>query len=154
MKHNAPTPENHHSQHSEEWDKNDPLWDLLGQASTQEPDAFFARNVVRSARQLTPERSTASTLGSRILSLFTSRKLALSAVACTCALVTFQLWPESQPDPKTSSAPEIAQTTQPQIATEDTATSFSELVIEESLLAAADDPSLFTRDELVAMLDL
>jgi len=163
MKRNASTPKPSHSQHSEEWDETDPLWNLLDQASTQKPSAFFARNVVRSVRQLESERSNTIPLGARILSLFTSRKLALSAVACTFALVSFQLWPDQQLNTPPTSTAQSAQTTQAPlanptpsapIATVDTATSLSELVIEESLLAAADDPSLFTRTELVAMLDL
>jgi hypothetical protein len=40
------------------------------------------------------------------------------------------------------------------VENEETNNHFSELIIEESLLAAAEDPTLFTRDEVVAMLNL
>ena len=107
MKHHVSSSKGPEDSHSKEWEEKDPLWDLLDQASTQEPDTFFARNVVRSVRQLdTGHTTTVSSLSARILALFTSRKLALTAVACTCALVTFQLWPKN-----TSSA--TAQINQP-----------------------------------------
>ena len=129
-----------------EWGEDDPLWNLLDQASTQEPDTFFARNVVRSARQLeTPS------LSSRISALFRSPKLALSAAACAAILIGYQVWPNttpaiSQPSPVVAQITEVDQT--------DLTTDLSEVVIEETLLAAAEDPTIFTRDEVVAMLGL
>jgi len=138
------------SANHDEWSEDDALWDLLDKASTQEPDTFFARNVVRSARQLeTP------TLSRRIAALFRSPKLVISAAACATILIGYQVWPSttpsiSQPSPVVAQITPVDQTT----PSSDLTTDFSELVIEETLLAAAEDPTIFTRDEVVAMLGL
>ena len=137
-----------HSETREDWTHGDPLWDVLDQASTRKPDAFFARNIVRATRQLSPP-----SLSSRLLNFLSSRRMAIGtmgAAACVCVAVTYQFWPTS---PQTSvTAPTIAQVQSPQ--SEKTTTDLSELVIEETLLAAAEDPTIFTRDEVVTMLGL
>jgi len=175
MKHNSPkasvgTQTNAHDPapqkplESKDWDPeqedNDPVWNILGQASNRKPDPFFARNVVRSTRLL---ENTSETWFSRVTSLFTqrtSRQLALGAAACVCALVTYQIWPSTpstrvpvtkmaatppQPSPPaTITAPaEIAPTELSEL---------SELVIAETLEAAAENPTIFTHDEVVAMI--
>ena len=133
-----------HSEPLDDWAKGDPLWDILDQASTAEPNAFFARNTVRTSRQLqTPS------LYSRVISLFNARRLALGAAACACVIMGYQAWPTSE-TLTTQVAPVVAQTNQ----STDSNTNLSELVIEETLLAAAEDPSIFTRDEVVTMLGL
>ncbi len=136
---------------AEDWDQSDELWNLLSQATETQPEPFFARNVVRTVRL---GESLSETTGTRILRFFTSgkvvsinRTLALSAATCACVMLGYQLWPATEAP---TTAPVIAQV-QPSA---ETASNLSELVLEESLLAAADDPTMFTRDEVVAMLGL
>lgn len=136
-----------------EWEQGDPVWDILDQASTREPNAFFARNAIRTARQLpTPS------LGSRIISLFSSRpsaRLALGAAACLCAVIGYQSWPAITPEISTiTAAPVVTQSSPEPEPSTNLSELVSEFVIEETLLAAADDPTMFTRDEVVAMLGL
>lgn len=130
---------------NESWDleleQNDAVWDLLGKASKQEPSAFFARNVVREARlqdDITPSWS------SRLASLFTPTRLTLGAAACACALVAYQMrpTPDSNVDSNTIVTAPVT----------GNSSDLTELIIEESLDAAAEDPTIFTRDELVAMI--
>ena len=148
---NQPPASAHKKADHEDWDQEDPLWNLLSEASKTEPEPFFARNVVRTVRL---DEDSSTTTGTRILRFFTSRKvvslnrkLALSAAACACVTLGYQLWPTPE---TATTAPTIAQVAQPS----ETANNLSELVIEETLLAAADDPTMFTRDEVVAMLGL
>lgn len=133
-----------------EMEENDPVWNLLSQASTPKPDPFFARNVVRSARLL---EKPSNTWLARVTSLFTartSRRLTLGAAACVCALVTYQMWPS----PEATEAPETSITATPSPPTPPSmaSTELSELVIAETLDAAAEDPTIFTHDEVVAMI--
>ncbi|MCP5535264.1 MAG: hypothetical protein H7A51_03405 [Akkermansiaceae bacterium] len=128
---------------AEDWKQDDPVWDLLGKASSREPSAFFARNIVRQTRQ---QKAAASSWTGRLVEFFTPAKLALGAAACACVLAAYQMWPS--PDPVITQAPG---TTQPSAAAAPT-TALTELVIEESLDAAAEDPTIFTRDEVVAMI--
>jgi hypothetical protein len=136
--------QNHSEEPLNDWKQGDPVWDILNQASSPEPSPFFARNVVRSARQLKKE-----SLVSRVISLFSSRRLALGAAACACAMITYQMWPAAT-SPDTAPTNGMTQT----VAPVETTTDLTELVLEETLLAAADDPSIYTRDEVVAMLGL
>ena len=136
---------------AEDWDQGDELWNLLSEASKTEPEPFFARNVVRTVRL---DENSSTTTGTRIFRFFTSRKvisinskLALGAAACACVMLGYQLWPTPE---TATTTPTIAQVAQPS----ETTNNLSELVIEETLLAAADDPTMFTRDEVVAMLGL
>lgn len=145
------TPQSH-----EDWEQGDPLWDLLDQASKTEPDPLFARNVVRSVRL---EKSSPEPVSSRIIRLFTSRTVALGAAACACIMVGYQLNPLATGTNTLGQqaaqviTPGTTETAQVSSATE-TSNNLSELIIEETLLAAADDPSMFTRDEVVSMLGL
>jgi hypothetical protein len=136
--------QNHSEEPLNDWKQGDPVWDILNQASSPEPSPFFARNVVRSARQLKKE-----SLISRVISLFSSRRLALGAAACACAMITYQMWPAAT-SPDTAPTNGMTQT----VAPVETTTDLTELVIEETLIAAANDPSIYTRDEVVAMLGL
>ncbi|MBT8036097.1 MAG: hypothetical protein KJO21_01005 [Verrucomicrobiae bacterium] len=124
-----------------EWDDDDPTWQILSQASTREPNAFFARNVVRSVRLLDRKPTTWRT---HIVSFFTPRRLALGAAACACAIIAYPMWPTSE-----TQNPNMAET--PSIITPPSS-ALSELVIEETLDLAAEDPTLFTHDEVVAMI--
>lgn len=78
-------------------------------------------------------------------SFFTPRRLALGAAACVCALLAYPMWPT----PKTSGQDIVESPTQ---ATAPPSSALSELVIEETLDAAAEDPTIFTHDEVVAMI--
>ncbi|MBT8044503.1 MAG: hypothetical protein KJO79_06080 [Verrucomicrobiae bacterium] len=120
--------------------QDDQLWDLLGEASERQPSAFFARNVVREARLLGSQKPTWQ---DRITAFFSPAKLTIGAAACGCALAVYSMWPTTTP---VEPAP-VAETTTPEPSS-----ALAELVIEESLAAAAEDPTLFTRDEVVAMI--
>jgi len=131
-------------QKAEDWDQGDALWDLLSEASETQADPFFARNVVRTVRL---QEKSPITAGARVIGFLTSRTLALSAAACACVMLGYQLWPA----PETPTTAAVIAQVQPSA---ETASNLSELVLEETLLAAADDPTMFTRDELVTMLGL
>ena len=136
--------QNHSEDPLNDWQDGDPVWDILNQASSPEPSPFFARNVVRSARQLKQE-----SLASRVINLLSSRKLALAAAACACAMISYQMWP-APTTPEANPAIEITQT----VAPVETTTDLTEFILEQTLIAAADDPSIYTRDEVIAMLGL
>ncbi len=124
-----------------ELEQTDATWNLLTQASEREPDMLFARNVVRLTRQLEDAPTTWKT---RLASLFAPSRLALGTAACACALLAYAMWPPSEtPDPGI-----VEQPTAP-IAP---SSALSELLIEETLDAAAEDPTIFTHDEVVAMI--
>lgn len=121
-------------------EQDDPVWNLLGKASNVEPTAFFARNVVREARL---QETSVPSWGARIVGFFSPTKLAIGAAACACALIATQMWPS----PASVTQPPVADISDPTLST-----ALTELVIEESLDAAAEDPTIFTRDEVVAMI--
>jgi|GEM_PF-1404825 len=122
-------------------EQEDPVWSLLSKGSTHEPSSLFARNVIRETRGLENQARKAS---SGFFSIFTPTRLALGAATCALAMASYQMWPGAEaplaPGPVASEVQDID------------ANSLTELVIEESLNAAAEDPSLFTRDEVVAMI--
>ncbi|NWK56622.1 hypothetical protein HW115_13450 [Verrucomicrobiaceae bacterium N1E253] len=133
---------------SHDWASGDPLWDLLSEASDPEPDPFFARNVVRHIRLEKPEP-----LRSRLLRLVRSRNFALGASsACLCAAMAYQFWPATQSPPSLPTDNTMVEA--PIDKTQDLTENLSEIVLEETLLAAAEDPSMFTRHEVVSMLGL
>ena len=122
-------------------EQTDPLWNLLGEASNIEPSAFFARNVVRETRL---EEKTTASWGTRLVAFFTPTKLAIGAAACVCALAVAQMWPSPETITETGT---IADNSLPEPSSD-----LTELVIGGSLDAAAEDPTIFTRDEVVAMI--
>ena len=130
--------DNMHDQEQE-----DPLWQLLENASKLEPSNSFARNIVRQTRLL-PAKPSWRFLPLR--DLITAPRLAASACAFGLLAAAYQLLPSTQTTQRVHS--ENIQTLQ------DTSSALGELIIEESLHAAADDPSIFTRDEVVAMIGL
>lgn len=132
---------------SPEQEQNDAVWNLLGEASSPEPTAFFARNVAREVRLLQGSSSTWGSWSDRLAAFLTPTKLTLGAAACACALAAltaYQIWP----------TPEAVITPAPVADNSliESPSALSELVIEESLDAAAEDPTIFTRDEVVAMI--
>ncbi|MBT7959996.1 MAG: hypothetical protein HN759_11765 [Akkermansiaceae bacterium] len=125
--------------------KDDLLWDLLGEASEQKPNVFFTRNVVRETRKLAKTQPSWRQLISNVLS---TKKVIIPIVATACiALAIITQHQTSQP--VTSQSNTVVEST----ATEDD-TALTDLVINESLTIAADDPSQFTHDEIVAMIGL
>lgn len=132
----------HDKTHGQE--QEDPVWQLLENASRQEPGASFARDIVRKAR-LISEKPTGRRLF-QMQSLFTAPRLVSAACACLLIIAAFQLWPSAPP----------SETVQPANAygAESVSSDLAELIIEESLHAAAEDPSIYTRDEIVAMIGL
>ena len=80
----------------------------------------------------------------RLQSLLTSKRIASVACICILAAAAFEFWPSDQSDETVESM-----TLENQTASIST---LSELLIEESLNVAAEDPSIYTRDEIVAMI--
>ena len=126
-------------------EQDDPVWSLLGKASSHEPGSLFARNVIRETRlsqnqDLNQDRK----LGSRMLAIFSPARLALGAAVCACAMAAYHMWPS--PAQLSSPHPIVSE------SSSESSTALTELLIEESLEAAAEDPTIFTRDEVVAMI--
>ena len=137
----TPKPSNRNDQETPIKEQDDPLWHLLEKASKKEASPFFARNIMRETR-LHAKRSPS--LFFRLQSLLTSKRIASVACVCILAIATFDFWPSGGSVETVDSM-----TPQNQIAT---ASTLSELLIEESLNVAAEDPSIYTRDEIVAMI--
>jgi hypothetical protein len=123
----------------------DPLWQLLGNASNKKPSAFFARNVVRESRLQAP---SSLPLSDRFKNLFRNRPIKIALCLSLIMISGFLTWPIID---STSPSLTKARTTNAAGDSSTTAT-LNELIIEESLNAAADDPSIYTRDEIVAMI--
>lgn len=150
MKPNSPHSQPNSQTPADEWNTSDPVWKLLDEASSPEPDVFFARNVVRATRLMEQSRPS---LGERLAAIFTPPRLALGAAACVSATLLWQMLPTSPP------AGAGAITVQPPVESTnpgDSAdmTELSDLVMTETLTAAAEDPTIFTRDEVATMLGL
>lgn len=137
-----PMPSNRNDQETPIKEQDNPVWHLLGEASKKEASAFFARNIIRETR-LHAKRSPSS-LFFRLQSLLTSKRIASLACICILAIATFELWPSDESVETVESI-----TRENQAASTST---LSELLIEESLSVAAEDPSIYTRDEIVAMI--
>ena len=137
----SPMPPNRNDEDTPIKEQDDPLWHLLEKASKKEASPFFARNIIRETR-LHAKRSPSLFL--RLQSLLTSKRIASVACICILAAATFEFWPSDQSDETVESM-----TLENQTASIST---LSELFIEESLNVAAEDPSIYTRDEIVAMI--
>ena len=157
MKAPSPTPQTNSQQpedlqsQDKEWDTSDPLWQLLGEVNQPQADPFFARNIVRSVRQMELEKPS---LAARLSGIFSGPRLALGAISCAAiAAVVWQAMPSASTQPN---SPSITQPSAPVIIEDIEAETnyFEDLVMTETLSAAAEDPSIFTRDEVVAMLGL
>lgn len=125
----------------------DPLWDLLGKASAQEPSPLFAKNVLRQTRQLPTQSSFTERLKEELKSYLSVKKIAISATAaCACILVISQI--TSDRGNNNIAINETAQPVTPSAETD----SITEFLLQETLLVAAEDPSQFTHDEVLAMI--
>ena len=153
--HSADTPDMSDALRSE-LEKKDPLWDLLGKASTQEPSDFFARNVLREARsttQVSEKRLPLSRIFAFLSPSSSPRKLAVSAIAaCTCALIAFQMWPSSGTNDSLMVNTQTEVTPTDVIEVSDSQTALASFIMEETLIAAAEDPTIFSHDEVLAMI--
>lgn len=137
---------------ADEWLTSDPVWKLLDEASTPEPDAFFARNVVRATRQMGQDRPS---LATRLAAFFSPPRLALGAAACACAALAWVMIPSTSTPPAGAGATAVQSPAEDTGADDPAAMSdLSELVMMETLTAAAEDPTIFTRDEVATMLGL
>ena len=116
-----------------DWE-NDPVWRLLDQAPPPEPGPLFVRNVLREVR-LAEAACRPWWQG-----LLAPKPLAAGALGAA-ALAALVIW--------TSPTPQTAETPEPEPA----ATNPVEALLEEELLlTAAEDPSVFSDEQLVALL--
>lgn len=122
--------------------KEDPLWDLLGKASECTPSNSFARDIVRTARNLPVKLGFMARMKGFFLPRVSTGKFALITVAaCAGILVTLQVTPDKADTPLADS-----------VATQaDEPAEISEIIFQETLIAAAADPTIFTHDEVLAM---
>lgn len=135
---------NRPDQHSSIEQTEDPLWDILGRASEAEAGPFFAKNILRSTRQLPQKVSVIH----RMKDILSPKAFAMStAAACACIFAVFQILPSNE-------TTELADNAINQLVTPITETvefEISEFILQETLLAAAEDLSIFTHDEILAM---
>ena len=117
--------------------ENDPVWKLVDEAKAPEAGPFFVRNVMRAVRlaEETPVRWWQRLLRPKPL-------LAGALGAAAAVVVTASLNPAAE-------KPGRVETSDPVPVT---APALDELVEEEMLFEAADDPSAFSDEALVAML--
>ena len=138
-------PSDHKESETPQDESQDPLWQLLENASHKQPSAFFARDTVREARL---QASALSPLSSFFNICFTAKTVSITACLALLALTAILTWPGHD---STNPAHVAEQSTDTRLESSVTNT-FNELIIEESLSAAADDPSIYSRDEIVAMI--
>lgn len=154
-KHSSPGPTIPSASHADDWSQGDPVWDLLSEASHPEPNPFFARNVVRSVRL---QQQESASLGQRIMGLLKARPIVATAAACACILATVHFTNQGpsaidNPLPAVSQNPAGTNVSpSPETSDSEVSSELSEILIEENLIAAANNPSMFTRDEVVTML--
>ena len=147
--------EGNHGMHEE----GDALWDILGKASTPEPSDFFAQNIIRQTRQLSDSSSLVPSFAEKLKAIFSLRTVTLSAATACIGILALSQFTKTQYPADASSqlaqqqahAP-LQDSTSEQAATADS--EISELILQETLLAAAEDPTKFTHDEVLAMVGL
>ena len=137
----SPMPPNRNEQETPIKEQDDPVWHLLEKASKKEASPFFARNIMRETRL---HAKHSPSLFFRLQSLLTSKRIASLACVCILAIAAFEFWPSDKSVETVDSINQENQIT--------SASPLSELLIEESLNVAAEDPSIYTRDEIVAMI--
>jgi hypothetical protein len=126
-------------------EREDPLWQLLENASNKDPSAFFVRNTLREVRL---QSSASPSLPSRVKTLLAARSISITACLGLVALTIIMMWPGGDSTNHShTSALDIDKESE-----SFNTTTLNQLIIEESLSAAADDPSIYTRDEIVAMI--
>ena len=116
--------------------ENDPLWELLNESPAPEASPFFSRNILREIRA---EEQQKTSLWKAFLSFRPAVAMGLTvAVALSCIPLIL-----SSQDSKSRATASLTPTSN---------TSLVNYLDEELLLAAADEPSLFSDDEVIAML--
>ena len=122
-----------------DWE-NDPVWTLVDDAKAPEAGPMFARNVMREIRLSEQERTP------WWKSLLSPKPLvagALAAAAAVAVIASLDFGPAEGPGvAETPSAPEA-----PPVVQE-----VDDLLNEELLMTASEDPSVFSDEALVAML--
>ncbi|MGB2403142.1 MAG: hypothetical protein ACPIA7_06990 [Akkermansiaceae bacterium] len=135
-----------HKKHNTPQDeRQDSLWQLLENASNKDPSDFFVRNTVREARL---QSSASPSLLSRFKALLAPRSISVTTCLGLLVITIIMMWPRGD---STNPAHTSALDSEQGIENFDT-TTLNQLIIEESLSAAADDLSIYTRDEIVAMI--
>ena len=137
----SPMPPKPNDQKTPIEEQDDPVWHLLEKASKKKAGPFFTRNIMRETRL---HAKHSPSLFFRVPSLLTSKRIASIACVCVLAVAAFEFWPSGKSIETVDSM-----TAENQAASTST---LSELLIEESLNVAAEDPSIYTRDEIVAMI--
>ena len=117
----------------------DPVWNLLDDASLQEPGPRFAQDLVRRAR-------LEGQGGNPWWKALSSPKplIGMATAACACAAIIVSL-PNETSDP----APVVVN---PPVLTDDWEESFADDLANELLTSAADDPTLLSDSEIIALL--
>jgi len=118
---------------------NDPVWDLLDDAPAQDPTPRFAQDLVRRARL--EGQATSSWWNS----LFSPKALiGMATAACACVAIVLSLPSETPSDPApVADLPE---------RTDDWEENFADALANELLTSAAEDPSLLSDAEILALL--
>lgn len=118
----------------------DPVWNLLDEAPVQEPSPRFAQDLVRQAR-LEGQGSTPWWK-----TLFSPKPLiGVATAACACVALVLSFPGESTADPEPIAAAPPAQT-------DDWEENFADALASELLTSAAEDPSLLSDSEIIALL--
>ncbi len=117
----------------------DPVWNLLADAPTQEPSPRFTQDLVRRARLEGQDTSP------WWKSLFTPKPLiGMATAACACVAIVLSLPSETPTDP----TPVV--TVQEQA--DDWEENFADALANELLTSAAEDPTLLSDSEIIALL--
>ena len=117
----------------------DPVWNLLDGAPLQEPGPRFAQDLVRRARL---EGQGGNSWWKALLS--PKPLVGMAAAACACAAIIVSL-PNDNSDP----APV---TVNPPVLNDDWEENFADELANELLTSAADDPTLLSDSEIIALL--
>lgn len=126
--------------HQEDWEA-DPVWNLVDQAEAPQAGPAFTQDVMRKVRQLEGEPARPWWK-----SLFAPVPLAAGALAAA-AVLTFAIY--FSPDPESSSVAKNGTSAQQGDAV---ASAIDEEVDQQLLIVAVEDPTLFSDEELLAML--
>lgn len=141
---------------------NDEVWDLLNNASTAEPSKHFAKEVLAQIQEL-PSNVVPMTQTTAWWKTSASKLVVLGVgAAAACALLVTNILPSSQPDTSFVANPTGSATSSPPSSsltpTQEVAGQLSEgddlnsIVATEMILAAAEDPNLYSSAQLSALI--
>ena len=117
----------------------DSVWNLLDDAPMQEPGPSFAQDLVRRARL---EGQGSKPWWKALFSPKPLIGMATAACACVAIVISLSSEPASEPAP-------IANVPEP---TDDWEENFGDALANELLTSAAEDPSLLSDSEIIALL--